>query len=596
MTVSALKNKGGDRKQDAMVHAPFPTEDSAVSTHEPLNPLLDLQREVGNRAFGRLLNGSVLQRKCACGNAPGPAGECEECRNNRLQREIRNSEVGTQHDSSVPPIVHEVLRSPGQPLDPATRAFLQPRFGQDFSQVRVHTDAMAAESAREVNASAYTVGRDIVFDAAQYMPNTSKGLSLLSHELAHTIQQALPAQPTTLRVSAPDSAAEQEAEHAAQAVQQGNFIVQARSDIPQVARQKPPSGQPGSPGQAAPATSTAPSPTATSAAPAGPQPWANCPPKEIGNLNRELAEAISWVQQGIDDLQAKELSATTRGSLGRYLTTDPMAITKTILPTLKAILNDLKAGAVNFQCQTQATCNAVDRNAFAYATYPISLCPKYFDEGSLERVSILIHESGHHAGLRGDIYEWKWPFPGLTEKERLANEDSYVAFVRSNRMPGLPPLVGPTGLGVQLGSGALFPGGGAAPRFVISAEFDPILKHRVFRFINLQLGERVDVDSSGSVIASLSFGARAFAPVSVSKTPLFLDLRTGAVAGAIQKVGPQFKDPTGTGFNVLGVSGEVRAGFESGHFGGSIDYRHIFNLLKNSPDLDEVIVSGEIRF
>ena len=63
----------------------------------------------------------------------------------------------------MPPIVHEVLHSPGQPLDPATRAFMEPRFGHDFSTVRVHTDARAAASARTVNALAYTVGRDVVF-------------------------------------------------------------------------------------------------------------------------------------------------------------------------------------------------------------------------------------------------------------------------------------------------------------------------------------------------------------------------------------------------------------------------------------------------
>src|SRR5512140_648141 len=82
----------------------------------------------------------------------------------RLQRQaITDSPV--QH---VPPLVTDVLHSSGQPLDAATRSFMEPRFGHDFSGVRVHTDAKAAESARAVNASAYTVGRDIAFDAGQY--------------------------------------------------------------------------------------------------------------------------------------------------------------------------------------------------------------------------------------------------------------------------------------------------------------------------------------------------------------------------------------------------------------------------------------------
>ena len=66
----------------------------------------------------------------------------------------------------MPSIVHEVLRSPGQPLDATTRGFMEPRFGYDFRAVRVHTDSQAAESARAVNALAYTVGRDVVRDVA----------------------------------------------------------------------------------------------------------------------------------------------------------------------------------------------------------------------------------------------------------------------------------------------------------------------------------------------------------------------------------------------------------------------------------------------
>src|SRR5512143_3677565 len=70
----------------------------------------------------------------------------------------------------VPSIVHDVLRSPGRPLDANTRAFMEPRFGHDFSGVRVHTDAQAAESARAVNALAYTGGGDVELGAGQYAP------------------------------------------------------------------------------------------------------------------------------------------------------------------------------------------------------------------------------------------------------------------------------------------------------------------------------------------------------------------------------------------------------------------------------------------
>jgi hypothetical protein len=94
----------------------------------------------------------------------------------------------------APPIVHEVLRSPGQPLDGGTRGLMESRFGQDFSQVRVHTDRQAATSAQSVEARAYTVGSDLVFSPGQYHPETSEGRQLLAHELAHTLQQARPTQ------------------------------------------------------------------------------------------------------------------------------------------------------------------------------------------------------------------------------------------------------------------------------------------------------------------------------------------------------------------------------------------------------------------
>jgi len=99
------------------------------------------------------IRGGILQRKCACGQHTVSGGECEECRKKQggmLQR----TAVSASPVSSVPPIVHDVLSSSGQPLDAGTRAFMEPRFGYDFSQVRVHTDARAAESALAVNALA----------------------------------------------------------------------------------------------------------------------------------------------------------------------------------------------------------------------------------------------------------------------------------------------------------------------------------------------------------------------------------------------------------------------------------------------------------
>jgi hypothetical protein len=89
----------------------------------------------------------------------------------------------------TPSVVDVALRTPGQPLDVGTRRSMETHFGHDFSRVKVHTDAIAAESADAIHAHAYTVGRDIVFAAGQYAPRTSSGARLLAHELTHVVQQ-----------------------------------------------------------------------------------------------------------------------------------------------------------------------------------------------------------------------------------------------------------------------------------------------------------------------------------------------------------------------------------------------------------------------
>ncbi|MDA1273066.1 MAG: DUF4157 domain-containing protein [Verrucomicrobia bacterium] len=136
--------------------------------------------------------------------------------------------------AAVPPIIHEVLRSPGQPLDAATRSFMEPRFGRDFSAVKVHTDSRAAESAGAVNALAYTVGPHVVFGLGQYAPGTSSGRRLMAHELTHTVQQSRGGIATLaglLRVSNPGDADEHEAEAVAASVVTASEPGASASDI-----------------------------------------------------------------------------------------------------------------------------------------------------------------------------------------------------------------------------------------------------------------------------------------------------------------------------------------------------------------------------
>jgi len=116
------------------------------------------------------------QRKCS---------ECEEAEG-KLQRK---ESVGAEASVTAPPIVRQTLSSPGQPLDAETRAYFEPRFGHDFSAVRIHTDTHAAESAQAINARGYTAGNQIAFAAGQHSPETSEGKRLIAHELMHVVQQ-----------------------------------------------------------------------------------------------------------------------------------------------------------------------------------------------------------------------------------------------------------------------------------------------------------------------------------------------------------------------------------------------------------------------
>lgn len=105
-----------------------------------------------------------------------------------LQRAVGNDAVTSlmeEERSSV----HDVIRSGGRPLDTDIRVDMEARLGHDFSDVRVHDDSAAAASAKSVNAHAYTVGSNVVFQRYKYDPSTSEGKTTLAHELTHVVQQ-----------------------------------------------------------------------------------------------------------------------------------------------------------------------------------------------------------------------------------------------------------------------------------------------------------------------------------------------------------------------------------------------------------------------
>lgn len=149
-----------------------------------------------------------------------------------FQRSLGNQDSGlhsssSSHNLTVPPIVHEVLRSPGEPLESSTRQLMESHFGHDFSRVRVQHGGQAAASADAVNARAYTVGQQVVFGQGQYAPETTAGQHLLAHELAHVVQQqgqAPSLQSKALRIGVGADASERRADAAADSVLSGGSM------------------------------------------------------------------------------------------------------------------------------------------------------------------------------------------------------------------------------------------------------------------------------------------------------------------------------------------------------------------------------------
>lgn len=150
----------------------------------------------------------TIQRQCAaCASGGQPCSACEQEEPVTVSRKAQGA-IG----SDAPASVGSVIRSPGQPLTASTRTFFEPRFGQNLSHVRVHMDQEAQQSARDVNALAYTVGHHVVFGADRFAPETESGRKLIAHELTHVVQQAGASRSTKMRID-PDSQLETEPRH-----------------------------------------------------------------------------------------------------------------------------------------------------------------------------------------------------------------------------------------------------------------------------------------------------------------------------------------------------------------------------------------------
>ena len=378
----------------------------------------------------------LFPRQCACGNHISASGQCDACKKGRL--DLQRRAVDNQSEpSEVSSVVHDVLRSPGQPLDPTIRAFMEPRFGHDFSKVRVHANAKAADSARAVNALAYTVGPDVVFAAGQYAPDTIGGRQVLAHELTHTIQQSQGRTGGALfdssaQISDPRDTHEKEAETQAARVAVGQGItpisrmsggarLQRQADVKEAPAKTPPS----------PSTS-------------------DCDPAQITMLASHLASARIWV----DDAERKIADYAYAFASTRHEAEprDPAAA-KVVRSALQDNFHTIEPGYVRliaenfadlrtelnksftYECEDEGCKDvAYVRGAFAFIRRHgnIHVCPPWFQcTDYLDRVKTLIHERAHqHPGAGGDTYEDEAAYAKLSPDDAVENADCYALTAR----------------------------------------------------------------------------------------------------------------------------------------------------------------------
>ncbi|MGK9169294.1 DUF4157 domain-containing protein [Inquilinus limosus] len=155
----------------------------------------------------------LLQRQCSCGQHTIAGGECANCAKQE-HAALRRLNAGSGTPRNVPSIVHRVLGTAGQPLPHRARRDMEMRFKHDFSDVQIHLDSFAAQSAHAVDAHAYTVGRHIVFGSGGFDLERPVGRAVLAHELAHVAQNGSGSITPDLRIDPPDSRSEAEADRA----------------------------------------------------------------------------------------------------------------------------------------------------------------------------------------------------------------------------------------------------------------------------------------------------------------------------------------------------------------------------------------------
>ncbi|MGB7925200.1 MAG: DUF4157 domain-containing protein [Pyrinomonadaceae bacterium] len=342
-----------------------------------------------------------LQYPCACG------GGCKKCQAKQPNHEhfslqTERVQASDTRQIAAPPIVHEVLAGPGQPLDSSTRDFMEPRFGYDFSRVRIHSDARAAASAQSINALAYTVGTDVVFAAAQFSPATTQGRRLLAHELTHVVQQ-------------------------------GQFASSVRRAPGGLAQRRQTSVQP------APVVRV--------------DPGATCDLDQHRKIEPAAHKANQWLSSAIPALDAflsgqktKQAQAAA-AALSTHFHSFERAVVIYIRDRLRTIQSDIFTRQnfhVNCPPASDAQCSLTSTGQEFAAVVSedqneLNFCAQFFARNEDDRASTIIHEFAHaqlglsktqrmliiDRGYKQDAY-----YAYMTTGEALTNAESYAMFAR----------------------------------------------------------------------------------------------------------------------------------------------------------------------
>ena len=422
----------------------------------------------------------ILQRKCACGNHTFAGGECAECgkKGHSLQREPgswresgdnisfpdispiqRKLTIGASDDplekeadrvadqvlaaptnpavNGVPPriqrftaqpaeqtdtapiSVDRVLASSGRPMEPLLRLDMEQSFGYDFSGVRVHSGAPAAQSARDVNAHAYTVGNNIVFGADQFAPETEKGRRLIAHELVHALQQGGPSSPIEDEASnlgsIPGNAESQTYAGSIRDLQKpGQRFRRSAQRISRTARalRRTPIFEP------------------------------NCDEYDRCKVIEPLRAANQLVDRVLAELPPLASGAVTTGRIVDLLNVhfhDPSNVATraaVVFSNYQAIKAELNTG-IRFVCHPKAEdCTSQDGRVGAFTgDQPgddIGLCNAYHTADCQEQARMLIHEICHHipATRLDHAYVHESGYMALPANKATENPDTYAQFAK----------------------------------------------------------------------------------------------------------------------------------------------------------------------